>query len=52
MADANTEKCAHPACSCLKSKDSKYCGAYCEGSAETPTVVCECGHGGCAAPAR
>jgi hypothetical protein len=47
MADANAEKCAHPACACLRAKDSKYCGAYCEGIAEVPSVVCECGHDKC-----
>ena len=43
----NDEKCAHPPCVCKRTKDSKYCGAYCEGAAERPAVTCECGHPAC-----
>ena len=52
MADTKTEKCDHPACSCPRAEGSKYCGAYCEGAAGVPSVVCECGHDNCAIPAR
>ena len=51
MAENKIEKCAHPACKCPAAQDSKYCGAYCEGAADRPSVVCECGHASCAIPA-
>ena len=41
------KKCAHPGCNCLAAKDSDYCGAYCEGAHDRPSVLCECGHQGC-----
>jgi len=47
MADRDPKKCAHPACNCLAANDSKYCGAFCEGEADHPSVLCECGHPGC-----
>ncbi len=52
MANTKNEKCAHPACQCRAAEGSDYCGAYCEGGAKTPTVVCECGHPACSIPAR
>jgi hypothetical protein len=52
MADSKIEKCAHPACHCPAAKDSKYCGAYCEGASSVSSVVCECGHPACTIPAR
>jgi len=33
MAEKKIEKCAHPGCNCPAAEGSKYCGAYCEGSA-------------------
>jgi len=33
MAEKKIEKCAHPGCNCPAAPGSKYCGAYCEGSA-------------------
>jgi hypothetical protein len=52
MSESKSHKCAHPACSCQAPEGSKYCGAYCEGSAERPSVVCECGHPGCEIASR
>jgi len=46
--DDKKNKCAHPPCQCMAAKDSKYCGAYCEGQAETAAVLCECHHPNCA----
>jgi len=46
------KKCAHPSCTCQAAKDSKYCSTYCEGQAETPDLVCSCGHAGCGTGAR
>jgi hypothetical protein len=40
------KKCAHPGCNCNASKDSKYCGTYCESNDE-PAILCECGHPAC-----
>jgi hypothetical protein len=45
MAETKTAKCAHPGCNCPVAKGSKYCGAYCEGSANRPSIACNCGHG-------
>ena len=45
------KKCAHPSCNCAATKDSKYCSAYCEGQADTPDLMCNCGHAGCATTA-
>jgi hypothetical protein len=42
-----SKKCAHPSCNCTAVADSKYCSTYCEGQAETPDLVCNCGHAGC-----
>ena len=50
MADKK-DKCAHPACVCRAADDSKYCSALCEGAAEHPDIVCNCGHAGCTASA-
>ena len=43
---ADSKKCAHPACGCQPAEGSKYCGAYCEGAAERPSVVAAYGGGG------
>ena len=47
MAEKKTGKCAHPGCNC-PAKGSKYCGAYCEGSASRPSIACNCNHTECA----
>ena len=49
MAEKKIEKCAHPGCSCPAAADSKYCGAYCEGSANRPSIACNCRHAECGA---
>jgi hypothetical protein len=49
MSEKKTEKCAHPGCNCPAAKGSKYCGAYCEGSAGRPSIACNCNHPACAA---
>jgi hypothetical protein len=41
------EKCAHTPCKCEAAKDSKYCGAYCEGREDTTEILCSCGHPAC-----
>lgn len=48
MADEMNEKCAHPACACKRSSDSKYCSTFCSGEAETSDITCSCGHPCCA----
>jgi hypothetical protein len=45
--DTKPEKCAHPACICSRTKDSKYCSAYCKAAADTTELTCNCGHAGC-----
>ena len=40
MPERKLEKCAHPGCNCPAAKNSKYCGTYCEGSAERPSIAC------------
>jgi hypothetical protein len=49
MAETKLQKCAHLGCNCPVAKGSKYCGAYCESSANRPSIACNCGHGECAA---
>jgi hypothetical protein len=44
MAEKKIEKCAHPGCNCPAAKGGKYCGAYCEGSANRPSNACNCRH--------
>ena len=39
MAEKKTAKCANPGCNCPAAKRSKYCGAYCEGSASRPSMA-------------
>jgi len=46
MADKST-KCAHPSCTCPRTKDSKYCSPYCEAAKDTLELACNCGHAGC-----
>jgi hypothetical protein len=47
MAEHTTEKCAHPACACKGSRDSKFCSTFCEGATENPDITCSCGHACC-----
>jgi len=49
---SETKKCAHPACSCLARKDSKYCSQYCEDTGDTTEIACNCGHANCAVMER
>lgn len=48
MADKTNEKCAHPSCTCVAAKDSKYCSTFCEGSEGRVDIICNCGHSACA----
>jgi hypothetical protein len=48
MAEKKIQKCAHPGCSCPAVTGRKYCGAYCEGSANRPSIACNCRHVECA----
>jgi len=45
---AQTEKCAHPNCTCPPAEGSKYCSPYCENAKDIAEAFCECGHAGCA----
>jgi hypothetical protein len=48
MEKQKTEKCAHPACSCVVEEGSTYCGTYCHDSGKNETeLACNCGHKGC-----
>ena len=47
MAEQKIEKCAHPRCNCPAAPGDKYCGAYCEGSADRPSIACNCRHAEC-----
>lgn len=41
--------CAHPACSCVPMKDSKYCSQYCQDAGvDDVEISCDCKHPGCA----
>ena len=47
---ADTNKCAHPACLCMVSKDGaygKYCSEHCKEMAGTTELRCECHHPAC-----
>ncbi len=46
MTPAQSEKCAHPVCSCLTTS-GKYCSTECEAMEKTPDIDCLCGHAGC-----
>jgi len=48
MTEETIGKCSHPGCNCPAAVGSKYCGTYCEGSAEHPSIACNCGHQECA----
>jgi hypothetical protein len=45
---AEDQKCAHPACNCIATKDNKFCSVYCHDAGETVELSCNCGHVGCA----
>jgi hypothetical protein len=47
MTEDTKDKCAHPACACLRANDSKYCSTYCEDAGDTVELTCNCGHAGC-----
>jgi len=47
---AETTKCAHPACSCMVTKDGrygKYCSEYCQEMAAISELICRCKHPEC-----
>ena len=47
---ADTNKCAHPACKCLVSKDGshgKYCSEHCKEAAKMTELRCGCEHLAC-----
>lgn len=47
---AETTKCAHPACSCMVAKDSrygKYCSEYCQEMRAINELICRCKHAEC-----
>lgn len=46
MTPTNSQKCAHPVCSCLTTS-GKYCSIECETMAKMPDIDCSCGHPGC-----
>ena len=50
MAD-EPKKCAHATCTCIAPAGKKYCSTFCEDSAGTTTLQCDCGHPGCEAHA-
>ncbi len=44
------QKCAHPACKCLVSKDSqygKYCSDHCREAEDKIEIRCDCQHAEC-----
>jgi hypothetical protein len=45
--DKDKNQCKHPACSCPKPDDGDYCSSICEGSGDTVTIDCDCGHPEC-----
>jgi hypothetical protein len=44
---AENEKCAHPACICKATIDSKYCSQYCHDARKMLEFSCNCRHPGC-----
>ena len=47
---AETNKCAHPACKCLVSKEGpygKYCSKHCVEAAAVTELKCDCKHPAC-----
>jgi len=49
---SESEKCAHPNCTCPPAGDSKYCSPYCEAAKDKIEIFCECGHATCATTAH
>jgi hypothetical protein len=47
MANKDPKRCAHPGCLCLAAEGSRYCGAFCEGAGDHPSIACDCGHPEC-----
>lgn len=47
MTTAADNKCAHPACSCTKGKESDYCSQTCKEAADLIEIACQCGHPNC-----
>jgi len=47
MPEKEIKKCAHPGCKCPAVEDSDFCGAYCEGAADHPSIACGCAHPEC-----
>jgi hypothetical protein len=48
MADSN--KCAHPSCTCIVGKGSqfgKYCSEHCKEAKDQIELHCDCKHPGC-----
>ena len=48
MSNETPTKCAHPACECLISGESKHCSQYCKEAADLNEIACQCGHPECA----
>jgi hypothetical protein len=46
MADAKSQKCAHPVCSCLTTS-GKYCSIECETMEKMSDIDCHCAHAVC-----
>ena len=44
----HTKKCEHPSCVCQVGTGIEYCSTFCSGQADTPDIVCSCGHTTCA----
>lgn len=45
--DQERKECKHPACSCPVPEGQNYCSSICEGSGDTTTIDCDCGHPEC-----
>jgi predicted nucleic acid-binding Zn ribbon protein len=45
----NTNKCAHPICTCSVGGNEKYCSDHCRDAVDQDIVEisCDCGHTGC-----
>jgi predicted nucleic acid-binding Zn ribbon protein len=45
----NTNKCAHPICTCSVSGNEKYCSDHCRDAVDQDIVEisCDCGHTNC-----
>lgn len=47
MAATDTNKCAHPSCTCVVPSGTKYCSAQCAAMEEIPDIECHCNHPMC-----